>query len=79
MGLVGYYCHFIPNFADISFHLTEATKKAAPDLVLWSQDMLYEFDVFKNSPCSVSFFTLPLHSDKFVLQTDVSLQTLGLF
>ena len=37
LGLTGYYCWFIKDYADHIVAITEATKKAAPDQVEWSQ------------------------------------------
>ena len=77
LGLTGYYRRFIPEFAEHSFHLTEATRKAAPDRVVFS-DLLYdEFMYLKNVLCSLPTLTLPVPADSFILQTDASGVGLG--
>ena len=47
-GLTGYYRRFVQNYAEHSFLLTEATKKSAPDRVLWCDAMLDEFKYLQN-------------------------------
>ena len=77
LGLTGYYRRFIPEFAEHSYHLTEATRKAAPDRVVFS-DLLYdEFMYLKNVLCSLPTLTLPVPADSFILQTDASGVGLG--
>ena len=77
LGLTGYYRRFIPNFAEHSFHLTEATRKTAPDRVVFS-DLLYdEFMYLKSVLCSLPTLTLPVPADSFILQTDASGVGLG--
>ena len=77
LGLTGYYRRFIPKFAEHSYHLTEATKKAAPDRVVCSDLMYDEFVYLKSVLCSVPTLTLPVPADSFVLQTDASGVGLG--
>ena len=67
LGLIGYYRKFVQNYAEHSYHLTEATKKNAHDRALFSDDMHIEFCYLKDVLCK-----LPLSSDNFVLQTDAS-------
>ena len=77
LGLTGYYRRFIPNFAEHSFHLTEATRKTAPERVVFS-DLLYdEFMHLKSVLCSLPTLTLPVPADSFILQTDASGVGLG--
>ena len=33
LGLAGYYRRFVPEYASHSFHMTEATRKSAPEVV----------------------------------------------
>ena len=77
LGLTGYYRRFIPEFAKHSFHLTEATRKTAPDHVLFSDVLNAEFLYLKSVLCSVPTLTLPIISDSFILQTDASGVGLG--
>ena len=77
LGLTGYYRRFIPNFAEHSFHLTEATRKTAPDRIMFSDALNDEFLYLKSVLCSVPTLTLPVPADSFVLQTDASGVGLG--
>ena len=72
LGLAGYYRRFIEEYADHSFYLTEATKKSAPERVVWSTIMLDEFSYLKTVLCDVPSLTLPTVQDDFLLQTDAS-------
>ena len=65
------------KYAEHSFHLTEATRKSAPERIIWSDVMYDEFYYLKDSICSIPSLTLPLPSDSFVLQTDASQVGLG--
>ena len=55
LGLTGYYRRFISQFAEHSFHLTEATRKAASHHVVWNDFMYAEFCYSKNVLSDVSF------------------------
>ena len=77
LGLTGYYRQFIPKFAEHSYHLTEATRKAAPERVVCSDVLYDEFFYLKSVLCSVPTLTLPVPTDSFVLQTDASGVGLG--
>ena len=77
LGLTGYYRHFIDRYAVHSFHLTEATKKSAPDRVIMSNALCDEYFYLQRALCVVPSLTLPIQSDSFVLQTDASQVGLG--
>jgi len=72
LGLVGYYREFIPQFASYSTHLTEATRKSSPELVVWTDALQKEFSYLKSCLCVDPCLVLPLPSDSFTLQTDAS-------
>ena len=72
LGLAGYYRRFIPDFAEHSFHLTEATRKTAPDCVVHTDEFCADFTYLQSVLCSVPSLTLPVPTDSFVLQTDAS-------
>ena len=72
LGLAGYYRRFIPNFADHTFNLTEATRKTAPDRVVHSVEFCTDFSYLQTVLCRVPSLTLPVPTDVFVLQTDAS-------
>ena len=77
LGLTGYYRRFIPKFAEHSYHLTEATRKTAPERVICSDAYCSEFIYLKSVLCSVPTLTLPVPADSFILQTDASGVGLG--
>ena len=77
LGLTGYYRRFIAQYAEHSFHLTEATRKSAPDRVIMSDIMCDEYFYLQQALCVIPSLTLPLPSDSFVLQTDASQVGLG--
>ena len=72
LGLTGYYRRFVPKYAEHSFELTEATRKSAPERILWNDCMYAEYYYLKDSLCALPSLTLPVPSDQFVLQTDAS-------
>ena len=77
LGLTGYYRKFCQNYAEHSFHLTQITKKSAPERVVWSNALEEEFMYLKDVLCSLPSLTLPLIGDQFLLQTDASGVGLG--
>ena len=77
LGLTGYYRRFIPEYAEHSYFLTEAIRKSAPDNVVCNDAMLCEFQYLQSVLCSLPSLTLPVPTDKFLLQTDASGMGLG--
>ena len=77
LGLTGYYRRFIPKYSEHAYHLTEATKKLAPDKVKRTDALFAEFVYLKDCLCAMPLLTLPVPSDSFVLQTDASGVGLG--
>ena len=44
LGLTGYYYRdFVPAYASNFYHLTESTKKSAPEILTWTKHMNKEF------------------------------------
>ena len=72
LGLTGYYRRFVPEYASHSFHLTETTRKSAPERVAWNDALQHEFVYLKSCICSAPCLTLPVVGDVFILQTDAS-------
>ena len=77
LGLTGYYRKFVKQYAEHSFHLTEATRKSSPERICWSHAIDVEFNNLKCALCSLPSLTLPNSSDDFLLQTDASGMGLG--
>jgi len=49
LGLVEYYRHFVPHFAEAAVPLSNLTRKKEPDKVVWSQDCETSFRKLKNA------------------------------
>ena len=77
LGLTGYYRKFVPNYAEHSFHLTQATRKTAPERVVQTDALREEILYLKDVLCALPSLTLPLVDDMFLLQTDASGVGLG--
>ena len=72
LGTVGYYRKFIPEYSSRAFPLTEATKKAAPNIVVWNVMLFDAFKYLCNALSDSCVLFIPKSSDEFVLQTDAS-------
>ena len=72
LGLTGYYRRFVPQYAEHSFKLTEATRKTAPEKIVCCSNLLCEFNYLKDCLCGAPVLTLPTDKDNFILQTDAS-------
>ena len=72
LGLCGYYRRFIPNFATLATPLTNATAKAAPNQVDWSEDCEEAFCVLKQVLTSPPLVFSPDFTRRFVVHTDAS-------
>ena len=70
LGLASYYSRFIPHYADTARLLHQATCKAAPDRVVWCNELIECFHTLQSSLTSNYLLTLPILSDEFFLQTD---------
>ena len=77
LGLAGYYRKFIRDYAAHSCKLTDATRKSAPERVVWNDVMYDEFCYLKNVLCDVPSLTLPTIQDEFIVQTDASGRGVG--
>ena len=78
LGLVDYYCHFIPNFATIAVPLTNLTKKFHPSQVKWTSDCEKAFKELKTAMVQATVLKVAADPSKpFVLQTDASEVGLG--
>lgn len=58
LGFVGYYSHFIANFASTAGPLTDCLGKAEPDVIQWTPTRTRAFkDLRKSLSDSLSFIT----------------------
>lgn len=53
LGLGGYYRKFIPNYAEIAAPLADLTRKAAPRVILWTDQCSKAFVELKDRLCSL--------------------------
>jgi len=77
LGLSGYYRRFISNFAEVASPLSDLTKKAAPDKVVWNDSCEEAFKSLKIALCSAPVLHNPDFRKEFVLQTDASERGIG--
>ena len=77
LGLVGYYRHFIPNFATIAGPLTNLTRKSHPKQIIWTSDCDKAFQELKTAMVQATVLKVADFSKPFVLQTDTSEIGLG--
>ena len=72
LGLTGYYCRFIPDYASTAVPLTNFMRKSAPNLVKWDSECNRTFEKLKEFLCSKPVLWSPDFTRKFVLHTDAS-------
>ena len=75
LGLTGYYKRFIPDYATVALPLTDQrhlTRKAASNMVNWSEKCGQAFSKLKELLCSAPILHSPDFSKPFMLQTDAS-------
>ena len=77
LGLIGYYRHFTPGFAQYSALLAPAVAKQAPGEVTWAAEMVDTFVTLCGKLSDVCILTIPTMFDQFQLQTDASGHGLG--
>ena len=70
LGLVGYYCKFIPRFLDIAKSLTRLTRH---DMTFeWCKKCEFLFQTLKDALCTESILKFPDPNKLYVLFTDAS-------
>ena len=62
LGMMGYYCTFIPNLANYSTKLTPATSSKAPAQVVWTEQIT-AFESLKGTVCKTADLTIPESDD----------------
>ena len=77
LGITGYYRKFIPEYASVAAPLTDLTKKAAPNQVVWNPECDRAFQQLKLSLCSSPVLRTPDFSKVFILQTHASDHGIG--
>ena len=77
LGLTGYYCRFIPNYATVAVPLTNMIKKSKLVTVNWIAEGIQVFNKLKEILVSTPVLANPDFSRPFILQTDASEFGLG--
>lgn len=72
LGLVGWYRRFIPNFSSRAACLTDLTRKASPNKVVWTSECEAAFRDLQESMCHRPVLQSPDFSLPFTVQTDAS-------
>lgn len=72
VGLVGWYRCFIPHFSERSSSLSELTRTAAPNRVVWTEQCEAAFQDLKGAICSDPVLQCPDFDRSFIVQTDAS-------
>ena len=70
LGLVGYYCKFIPCFSDISRPLAKLMRKDTP--FVWTKQCHLAFNMLKDKLCEAPILCYPDSSKPYTLFTDAS-------
>ena len=75
LGMIGYYCRFVPNFASIAEPLTVLLRKDKP--FQWEQDQVKAFDDLRKILTSELLLLYPNFDKEFILQTNASIIAIG--
>ena len=75
VGFVGYYRRFVRNFAELADPLVALTRKGVP--FVWGGEQQKAFDALMACLLSAPILGFPTEEDRFVLDTDASLFTIG--
>ena len=77
LGLCGFYQKYIPNFNQVAAPLSDLTKKAAPEKVVWTGECEQAYQALKEKISSRPVLQLPDPAKPFILRTDASNQGIG--
>ena len=77
LGLAGWYRRFIPNFSERASPLSDLTRAAAPNRVVWTEQCESAFQDPKGAVCGDSVLLSPDFDRPFIVQTDASGVGLG--
>jgi hypothetical protein len=77
LGAINYYRKFIPHCAEIMAPLSDLTKKIAPGMVEWNEELEDSFTKLKNELAKEPILRLPNLEKDFILQTDASGSGIG--
>lgn len=77
IGLADYYRNYIPNFAHVASPLTDALRKAEPNVVRWTEERNNAFLQIKKLLTSDPVLASPDYTRTFLVQCDASNRGLG--
>lgn len=77
LGMTGYYRDFIPEYAQVSYPLSELIKKRAPSQFTWTQEHQVAFEKLKKAVTNKPVLRAPDLSKEFILRTDASDRCIG--
>lgn len=77
LGLVVYYCRFIPQFASVAAPLSDLTRKGQPQLINWTEIQETAFKALKHSLMETPLLLVADPGKPYTLQTDASDRGLG--
>ena len=72
LGMCGFYQKYIPKFNIIAAPLSELTKKAAPEKVIWTSVCEQAFQTLKDKLVAQPILQLPNPKKTYILRTDAS-------
>ena len=75
LGLCGYYAKFIPDYAEVSKPMREASNRKGT--IEWTTELTRSFDMLKRSLASPPVLTLPTFNGTFRLYTDACNSSVG--
>ena len=72
LGLTGYYCRFVPQYATVAAPLTQLTTKEYQNNFSWTEECNESFKKLNDLLCSAPVLSYPNFKHEFILQTDAS-------
>ncbi|CAL8085376.1 unnamed protein product [Orchesella dallaii] len=75
LGAVGWYRHYVPNFADKAEPLSRLLRNDVP--FVWNEEQVNSFELLKNEICNAVVLNFPDFTRQFIVRTDASDLGLG--
>ncbi len=77
LGLVNFYRAFIPSLSMYTKSLSLSLTKTHPSNIVWTSEMLSDFDSIVSCICEHSSLTIPTPEDVFSLSSDAPSKGVG--
>ena len=77
LGLIGYYAHYLQNYAELVAPLTDKLRKDEPEIVSWDQNCQDAFCKVKSLLSESPILAAPNFEREFLVQTDASRRGIG--